>query len=96
MDEIDPSVLVDDFPYLRERFDAIQTIKRYENDMALMSNFGRKLLAAHGSSLRRVASFPQHVWDHACKIYGGDWFLDSKNLHRVLRQYPQYSFIYGR
>lgn len=96
LDDLSPHVIADDFPYLGERFDAIREIKQREYDMARMSNFGRLLLNKAGSKMRRIASVPQHLFDHARTVHGYDWFLDRKNLYRFTKMYPQYSFINGR
>lgn len=96
LDDLEPNRLVDDFPYLGERFDAIQEIKQQDYELARMSNFGRLLLNKHGSKMRRVGSVPYHLFDHARAIHGYDWFLDRKNLYHFLRMYPAYSFLHGK
>lgn len=94
MDDLDPEHVCDVFPYLEDRFNAIQELKQFEYDTAVITNFGRKLVTSGG--MRRVASMPNHVIDHAEKIMGEGWWTDPKNLHRILKMYPQYSFIHGR
>lgn len=88
------------FPYLRDRFDAIYELKRFYDDTARITMFGRLMGRKEGALRVRIGSVPFVILDHMRRAYGTEYvhkFLTTPSMiHDFLKANPEYSFIYGK
>ena len=86
----DGNFLVQLFPYLADRLDAIAEIRRTEYDLGAITEFGRGL-AREGMLGKRLGSVPWHIFYYMEAVHGVGWWMDRKNLYRFFDKHPEWS-----